>query len=168
MLTLTPIQIEYSESHYSFSGNNLSQCWSNAGSIFQVLAENYMLYVSTVPNTCMSPPFPWGDLSFTSMCTHETLNQCWFTAGPTYGMLAQRWASIWSTSRVCWDWLDNDSLRRLTFFPLSYISELKFHPLEVVSRYRDPQLQVGEKYYLFNLRANIFKSWCLNTTFHSQ
>ena len=32
-----------------------------------------------------------------------------------------------------------------------------FHPLEVVSRYRDPQLQVGENYsYVFNLRPNIF------------
>ena len=30
-------------------------------------------------------------------------------------------------------------------------SNLNFHPLEVVSRYRDPQLQVGENYwYLFN------------------
>ena len=30
---------------------------------------------------------------------------------------------------------------------------LNFHPLEVVSRYRDPQLQVAENYsYLFNLR----------------
>ena len=26
------------------------------------------------------------------------------------------------------------------------ISNLNFHPLEVVSRYRDPQLQVGENY----------------------
>ena len=35
-----------------------------------------------------------------------------------------------------------------------------FHPLEVVSRYRDPQLQVGENYsYPFNLRPNICKSW---------
>ena len=30
------------------------------------------------------------------------------------------------------------------------LSYLNFHPLEVVSRYRDPQLQVGENYsYLF-------------------
>ena len=30
------------------------------------------------------------------------------------------------------------------------LSNLIFHPLEAVSRYRDPQLQVGEKYaYLF-------------------
>ena len=30
---------------------------------------------------------------------------------------------------------------------------LNFYPLEVVSRYRDPQLQVGENYsYLFNLK----------------
>ena len=33
---------------------------------------------------------------------------------------------------------------------------LNFHPLEDVSRYRDPQLQVGENYsYLFNFRRNI-------------
>ena len=42
-----------------------------------------------------------------------------------------------------------------------------FHPLEVVSRYRDPQLQVAENYsYLFNLRTNVFKSGCLNTNFN--
>ena len=41
---------------------------------------------------------------------------------------------------------------------------LNFHPLEVVSHYRDPQHQVGEYYlYLFNLKPNICKSWWLNT-----
>ena len=35
---------------------------------------------------------------------------------------------------------------------------LNFQPLEVVSRYRDPQPQVVENYsYLFNLRPNIYK-----------
>ena len=35
---------------------------------------------------------------------------------------------------------------------------LNLHPLEVVSRYSDTQLQVGENYsYLFNLTQNIFK-----------
>ena len=35
---------------------------------------------------------------------------------------------------------------------------LIYHPLEVASRYRDPQLQVGENYsYLFNLRPNILQ-----------
>ena len=34
-----------------------------------------------------------------------------------------------------------------------------FHPLEVVFRYRDPQLQVSENYsYLFNFSTNIYKS----------
>ena len=43
---------------------------------------------------------------------------------------------------------------------------LNFHPLEVVSRYRDPQLQVGENYsYLFKSRPNICKSWGLNANF---
>ena len=36
---------------------------------------------------------------------------------------------------------------------------LNFHLLEVVSRYREPQLQVCENHsYLFNLSTNIFKS----------
>ena len=36
---------------------------------------------------------------------------------------------------------------------------LNFHPLEIVSRYRDPQLQVAENYsYLFNCSPNICKS----------
>ena len=55
----------------------------------------------------------------------------------------------------------NQSLGIINFFnlyPLSYLF-LIFHPLEVVSRYRDPQFQVGENYScLFNLRPNI----CLN------
>ena len=38
-----------------------------------------------------------------------------------------------------------------------------FQPLEVVSRYRDPQPQVVENNsYLFNFRPNIYKYWCLN------
>ena len=41
---------------------------------------------------------------------------------------------------------------------------LNFHPLEVVSRYRDTQLQVTKNYsFLFNLSTNICKSWCLDT-----
>ena len=35
---------------------------------------------------------------------------------------------------------------------------LNFHPFEVVSRYRDPQLQVADNYlYLFNLSTNMCK-----------
>ena len=46
------------------------------------------------------------------------------------------------------------------------LNNLNFHPLEVVSRYRDPQLQVGENYsYLFILRPNICKSWFLSSHF---
>ena len=36
---------------------------------------------------------------------------------------------------------------------------LNFHPLEVVSRYCDPELQVAENYTnLYNLNTNICKS----------
>ena len=38
------------------------------------------------------------------------------------------------------------------------LSYFNFHPLEVVSRYRDPQLQVGEITPVFNLRPIICKS----------
>ena len=49
---------------------------------------------------------------------------------------------------------------------LANLSYSNFHSLEVVSRYRDPQLQVRENYsHLFDLRPNICKSWCLNTHF---
>ena len=47
------------------------------------------------------------------------------------------------------------------------LNHLNFHPLEVVPRYRDPQLQVGENYSynLFHLRPKHLQSWCLNTYF---
>ena len=42
------------------------------------------------------------------------------------------------------------------------LSYFNFHPLEVVSRYRDPQLQVGEDYsYLFKFGSTIHKFECL-------
>ena len=41
-----------------------------------------------------------------------------------------------------------------------------FHLLKVVSRYREIQIQVSKKYsYLFILRPNIYKFWCLNMQF---
>ena len=45
----------------------------------------------------------------------------------------------------------------LTFNPLTAkVSNLNFHLLQVVSRYRDPQLQVGENFsYVFNFKTNI-------------
>ena len=46
------------------------------------------------------------------------------------------------------------------------LNNLNFYSLEVVDRYRDPQLQASENYsYLYDLRSNICKSWCLNTHF---
>ena len=55
---------------------------------------------------------------------------------------------------------------RLVFvkpFPAKLIY-IHFQSLEVVSRYRDPQLQVTENdSYLFDFRSSICKSWCLDT-----
>ena len=39
--------------------------------------------------------------------------------------------------------IDWQELFRLTIYPLSYLI-MNFHPLEMVSRCRDPQLQAGE------------------------
>ena len=44
-------------------------------------------------------------------------------------------------------------IHKKLFKSLNKLRNLNFHPLEVVSRYRYPQLQVGENYsYLFNSR----------------
>ena len=72
------------------------------------------------------------------------------------------WRVIYSTSKI----VRYDTLCRKLYTslhkPLSCY--LNFHPLEVVSRYRDHQLQVGENYkYVFNWSRNICKSWCLDT-----
>ena len=57
--------------------------------------------------------------------------------------------------------------KRVNPYPAKLIY-LNFQPLEVVSRYRDPQLQVAENYsYLFNLSPNIYKSFCLDTRIFS-
>ena len=46
------------------------------------------------------------------------------------------------------------------------LNTLNFHPFEVVSLYREPQLQLGENYsYLFSSRPNI---WCLNISSNSR
>ena len=45
---------------------------------------------------------------------------------------------------------------------------LNYQPLEAVSRYRNPQLQVAENYlYLFNLSTNFSQNLCLDTHFSS-
>ena len=49
------------------------------------------------------------------------------------------------------------------------LNNLNFHPLEVVSRYRDPQFQVGGNYsYLYNLNQNICQSTTFNVLFFSK
>ena len=55
-----------------------------------------------------------------------------------------------SNSRLVLDEDDNGKLRleRVNSYPAKLIY-LNFHPLQVVSRYRDPQLQMGENYSLF-------------------
>ena len=70
--------------------------------------------------------------------------------------LILRWAKIHCIS------LSTTDLTVLTLILLDFI----FQPLEVVSRYRDPQPQVVENYsYLLNLRPNIYKMWCLDSDF---
>ena len=55
-------------------------------------------------------------------------------------------------------WYNNPSPAKLIYS--------NFHPLEIVSRYRDPQLQVAENSsHFFNFCTNICKSWCLDTHF---
>ena len=39
-------------------------------------------------------------------------------------------------------------IQTMVFLKKVILDNLNFHPLEVVSRYRDPQLQVGENYLI--------------------
>ena len=54
---------------------------------------------------------------------------------------------------------EKDTISNCLFTPFpAELPYLNFHPLEIVSRYRDPQLQVAENYsYLFNFIPNINK-----------
>ena len=54
-------------------------------------------------------------------------------------------------------WFFDSYTQLLSFFNLYPANLVNFQPLEVVSRYRDPQPQVAENYsYLFNLRPSIY------------
>ena len=60
--------------------------------------------------------------------------------------------------------------RRKTFnhYPAE-LNNLNFHPLEVVSRYRDPQLHVGENYaYLFIFMTKNLQFLMVKHTFFNQ
>ena len=89
-----------------------------------------------------------------------------FNTGPAFPMLARHRASVGQ----CLVFSHSDSRTTCSFYcvtvsmngnsdinPLiAVLSYLNFDPLEVASRYREPQLQVGENYsYSFNLRPNI-------------
>ena len=71
----------------------------------------------------------------------------------------RRWSNIGWMSRVCWD-TPTPSLTRTctTMCNMSHEANytvqsvcIYFHPLEVVSRWRDPQLQVSENTYGLDL-----------------
>ena len=68
-----------------------------------------------------------------------------------------------------WVWLWRLKIRRqiMTFNPLTAkLFNLNFHPLEVVSRWRDPQLQMSENYSdLTKWRSTLFKSCWLMSLF---
>ena len=59
----------------------------------------------------------------------------------------------------------SDGMTNVTFEPYPSKSiYFNFHPLEVVSRYRDPQLQVGENYaYFFLIWEQTFENFDVQT-----
>ena len=82
---------------------------------------------------------------------------------PVYTISNFNQFKLWvATARHNLKWFKNLKYN-LRFNPYPYFN---FHPLEVVSHHRDPQLQVVENYaYLFDLRPNMYKSWYLNSHF---
>ena len=120
---------------------------------------------------------------------YEAFTQCCVNVGPPSPTLAQHWNSIqWKhrspinddTSPLCnfvlyrmlclatWKthlWLAVYTCTIQLFNPLTAkLFNLNFHPLEVVSRWRDPQLRVSENYSdLTKWRSTNFKScWLLS------
>ena len=79
---------------------------------------------------------------------HDTLKQCWFNVGPP-----SQWATVCDAGPTLNQHCFNVSCLpgeavceyRLTYYP-AMLLYLIFQSLEVVSRYRDPQLQVSENY----------------------
>ena len=69
----------------------------------------------------------------------ELLTQCWFNVGATSATFAQHQIEIDSAFCGC-----------------LVMCHLAFHPVEVASRYRDPQLQLGGQ--VFNLKPDICQS----------
>ena len=53
--------------------------------------------------------------------------------------------NIENIKKIMWMSLHENILNLLIPYPANLI-KLNFHPLEAVFRYRDPKLQVGEKY----------------------
>ena len=77
-----------------------------------------------------------------------------------YTMIVEMAVFIMNTASVITKLKKHETLTFCLFNPfLAKLFNLNFHPLEVVDRYRDPQLQVGGNYsYLFNLKANMCQS----------
>ena len=84
-------------------------------------------------------------------------SRCWVNAGPPSPAVTQHSPNVCFVHRskcvriICQTDIINPCPAKLIY--------LNFHPLEVVSRYRDPQLQVAENCsYFFYLSINICKS----------
>ena len=103
------------------------------------------------------PEFAAEALFFADSCTLVVQGDAGVPVGPSShcGVHGRAGMPVHVTRRLI-SLQYRDALIKLFF---AKFSNLNFHPLEVVSRYRDPQLQVGENYsHLFNLRPNIRKS----------
>ena len=94
--------------------------------------------------TLVDLPPPLGVTS----CRNPTNTRRLTNAGTVLTQRRRRWANIVPTLVECINPLP------------AKLSYLNFHPLQVVSRYRETQLEVGEKYskYLFIFKPYIYKS----------
>ena len=135
--------------------DTLSQCWYNVGSATD---NQHWFYIYCDELWVMPPPPP----------RFPYIRRPCHTPPPPPLPLIWRLRRLTSCTRMhqgCHPYITQWMNRCVSHInPYSTKSDnLNFHRLEVVSRYRDPQLQVGENYsYLFKLRPNICKFWCLN------
>ena len=96
----------------------------------------------------------WVDVEPKSYTIHsnpqENMSQCWVDVEPKSYTVGQHQPNIGWTSLVCWVYITYWKQKIVSTCPAK-VSYLNFHPLEVVSRFRDSrgsetQLQVGENY----------------------
>ena len=96
----------------------------------------------------------------------------WHLLSSTMLFALERLSSCWRSQSICWSFCPHLHFScyctNCCFNPLTAkLFNLNFHPLEVVSRWRDPQLQMSENLFRFDkMEVNCFQILLIDVTFY--